>query len=573
MDPKVKKNDPSEGSQVPSDSDRILVVDDDPSVLDFLSKLLVRQGFDVDQALNHTIAIDYLDRGHYSLVLTDLSLPDGNGIELINHVHEGDPTTVCILITGYGTMESAIDAIHARVFDYLPKPFDIQQLLSTVRNGLEKRRLELENHRLLEELRQERELLQLRVEEATENLESKLKEVEALHNELTVLYEIMRDIRGDVRISESLKRLVEYLHRALDYESSFWLVTDLSDQLISLRNWEGNNQKKIEFRDLSHSQLEEIRIIVQSQGDPAEIQQSLVQWISVNLDCDLEGHQLYLSPLKTSTDLFGLVGFVRNRPFEMETQRLISLAVAQLVTVWEENAVIQRGSQMASIGELTAEVAHDLRNGLSAFRHIFDHFFEDIDLSDPKNQEYKEVLIENLGRTDDLVRDLLSLGRPEDGLSQTTTVRHLLDRVLKISGKTLERNRVDFSVEIEEDDLVISGSIHELSECLINVIMNSIQAMDGGGSISARVVSTRIQSDESKHPPGQYVQIAISDTGEGIPPENLKRVFGRYFTTKSEGTGLGLAMLQKIARKYLGWSEIESECGEGTTVSLFLPQI
>ena len=248
-----------EDSNLSTSSDRILVVDDDPEILDFLCRVLQSKGFEVSRASEFSEASSLLDTVGFSLVLTDLSLPDGSGIDLINQAHERDTQIVCILITGYGTMESVIDAIHASVYDYLPKPFDVKQLLSTVHNGLEKRNLEIANRRLLEELRSERESLKRRVESATRDLQTQLKEVQGLKKEITVLFEIMRDIRGDVRISESLKRFVEYLGRAIDFESSFWVVTDLADQLISAGDWEHGPSRHFDLKDLSPSQLEEFR--------------------------------------------------------------------------------------------------------------------------------------------------------------------------------------------------------------------------------------------------------------------------------------------------------------------------
>jgi signal transduction histidine kinase len=520
-----------------------------------------------------TQALESLDRNEYAIVLTDLSLPDGNGIDLINRVQEKDPLAVPILITGFGTMESAIDAIHAKVYDFIPKPFDIGHLVSTLRKGAEKRRLEIENKRLLDQLQTERNLLKARVDEATRDLQRKLREHETLNNEVTILFEIMRDIRGDLRMSESLTRLAEYLGRALEFDSFFWVVSDISDQLISYRDWSGAHSRQYSLRDLAPSQLEDLRNLVISNEDFSNKNQSIRNWIGANLESDTDQGRVIVAPFKTSTDLFGIVGLVRTVPFENENQRLLSLATAQLVTVWEENAVIQRGSQMASIGELTAEVAHDLRNGLSAFRHIAEHFFAEIDPGDPKNAEYKEVFLQNLERTDDLVRDLLTLGRPDEDPSQTVNVQHLLDRVLTISGKTLERHRIEVDIDIPEENLVVMGSVKEFSEGLINILMNSIQAMKDGGRLRILASTSDRKREGSEDSQCRYVRITISDTGIGIPPENLKRVFGRYFTTKPKGTGLGLSLLQKVVRKYLGWVEIESEVGSGTTVSVFLPQI
>lgn len=561
-------------SHTDSDLVRVLVVDDDPSVLGFLSKVLENQGFEVGRAMDLRAAVGLLEVYGYDLVLTDLSLPDGTGLEVIQTARVIDSRTVCILITGHATMESAIEAIHAEVYDFIPKPFDIKHLLAIVKRGLEKRSLEIENHRLMEELHQERELLQSRVDEATRDLQIKLREVEDLNNEITVLFEIVRDMRGDLRMSDSLDRLIDYLRRAIQFDSAFWLVVDSADRVLSCREWEGKPRRELDLKDLPAAEAAEFRRILADpllRDDRAE---AVARWISMTLKTEIDPDACALAPFKTSADLQGFVGLLRDRPFGPEHPRLLALAVSLLTTLWEENAVLQRGSQMASIGELTAEVAHDLRNGLSAFRHIANHLFDQVDLSNPKNQEYRDVLLENLTLTDDLIAELLSFGGPEEDFGRTTPIRPLFERILKISGKSLERKGVQVSVDLRQDDLVAFGSMKDLSESLLNVVVNSIQAMQQGGELRLSAESVeRPRHQEDPESTARFVRISIADTGVGIPKENLKRVFGRYFTTKKEGTGLGLSRLQRVARKCLGKVEIESEVGKGTTVILLLPEV
>jgi two-component system response regulator PilR (NtrC family) len=132
---------------------RILVVDDEQSMRELLAIMLNREGFEVLQADSRAMAASVLARDPVDMVITDIRLPDGDGIEILRHVKAASPDTVVIVMTAYGSTEAAVGAMKLGAHDYLTKPFDVEELKIVVRNALEKRRLEEENLRLRAELR------------------------------------------------------------------------------------------------------------------------------------------------------------------------------------------------------------------------------------------------------------------------------------------------------------------------------------------------------------------------------------------------------------------------------------
>ncbi len=134
--------------------DRILIVDDEAGMRDFLSILLRKEGYGVSLAESAEKAIELLGRGEFDLVISDIAMPGLSGIDVLRHSRAANPDTPVILITAYASTESAVEALKLGAWDYLLKPFDVEELKNIVRNALEKRRLENENRILKRELKE-----------------------------------------------------------------------------------------------------------------------------------------------------------------------------------------------------------------------------------------------------------------------------------------------------------------------------------------------------------------------------------------------------------------------------------
>ena len=130
----------------------ILVVDDDAIILDSLGEFLRLEGFDVDQAGDTRSALENLARGNFKLVISDVNLPDSDGFELLRAIRQKHPEVVTILITGYGTIESAVDAIKLGAYDYLTKPIIDDEVKLAVERALQQQALLAENRTLKDQL-------------------------------------------------------------------------------------------------------------------------------------------------------------------------------------------------------------------------------------------------------------------------------------------------------------------------------------------------------------------------------------------------------------------------------------
>ncbi|NIM94435.1 MAG: HAMP domain-containing protein [Anaerolineales bacterium] len=218
--------------------------------------------------------------------------------------------------------------------------------------------------------------------------------------------------------------------------------------------------------------------------------------------------------------------------------------------------------KLASMGQLAAGVAHELNNPLGTILLYSDVMYKEAAVDDSQRDDL-DMIIKEATRCKNIVADLLNFARQQEVLAEETDVHELLEQVIEV----LTLKPVFQEVEIVRRFTVHLPSIYadsaQLQQVFINVMNNAAEAMEGGGTI---LVATR-QID------GDQVEVKISDTGSGIPEENLEKLFTPFFTTKAhaKGTGLGLSIVYGIIRMHGGQIFVESEVNKGTTFTILLP--
>jgi len=181
------------------------------------------------------------------------------------------------------------------------------------------------------------------------------------------------------------------------------------------------------------------------------------------------------------------------------------------------------------------------------------------------DQEMFEALKEmeqGLDSLNRLIRDILDFARPISLRYSLQPIATVVDRA--ISMLVYKLAPYDLLLDLQEKEKSVSVDADKIVRVLINLLVNSMEAMPGGGKIT---ISSCFQNKGSR----DYIFMSISDTGPGIPEQNLQHITEPFFTTKSHGTGLGLAICQKIIEAHRGWIGFRSKPGEGTTVDIVMP--
>jgi two-component system, NtrC family, sensor kinase len=217
--------------------------------------------------------------------------------------------------------------------------------------------------------------------------------------------------------------------------------------------------------------------------------------------------------------------------------------------------------KLASMGQLAAGVAHELNNPLSTILLYSDVMYKDVPADDPRREDLK-MIIDEAYRCKVIVADLLNFARHQEVLAQDTDLRQLVEEVIT---KVAHRSRfegIDILRDFSPDLPLIQADPAQLQQVFINLMNNSADAMHGGTiTVSAK------RLDEGS------VEIRVADTGSGILPENLDKLFTPFFTTKpvGKGTGLGLSIVYGIIKMHRGQIHVESQPGKGTTIVISLP--
>ncbi len=224
-------------------------------------------------------------------------------------------------------------------------------------------------------------------------------------------------------------------------------------------------------------------------------------------------------------------------------------------------AQLIRADRLAAMGELTAGVAHEVRNPLGVIRASV-QLLEDAQCDPGRINEAAEVIKQEIDRLDRVIKALLDFGRPSKPTLLHTDVNSVIEDVVLFTNRFAKQAAVHIDFHAGDGLPAVSGDPDQLKQVFLNLVTNAVQAMeDSGGDITITTSSDR-----------DYVTIRVKDTGPGINPEDLPKVFDPFFTKRAEGTGLGLTIVHRIIDEHDGHIEVESQAG-GTTFVVTLPAV
>jgi len=224
---------------------------------------------------------------------------------------------------------------------------------------------------------------------------------------------------------------------------------------------------------------------------------------------------------------------------------------------------IMESERLAIVGQLAANVAHELNNplqGIVSYSHLL---LEKLPPETP-TRDFVERIVVQANRCTTIVRGLLDFSRPRTPQKRSVNVNALLGECVSLVENQAMFHNIRVVKDLRDDVPLVVIDPSEMQQVFMNMIINAAEAMNGSGQLT---LATRLDPDDN------CVEVAIGDTGHGISPENMERVFNPFFTTKEvgHGTGLGLAISYGIVREHKGTISVETEVGKGTTFTVRLP--
>jgi signal transduction histidine kinase/ActR/RegA family two-component response regulator len=243
---------------------------------------------------------------------------------------------------------------------------------------------------------------------------------------------------------------------------------------------------------------------------------------------------------------------------------------------------LRQAQKMEAIGTLAGGIAHDFNNILAAIMGHTELALMQLDQKD-NAQKYLSEVLNASDRAKELVAQILSFSRHGDQKLKPMQISSIIKEALRLIRSTLPTT-VQIEKQIEFPDSIVVGNPTQIHQIMMNLCTNAAHAMKKtGGTLSVQLQSMDVPADAEEFasegstnlPPGRYVRLVIADTGHGIAPHLLNRIFDPYFSTKEKdvGTGLGLAVVQGIVQNHGGVIEVESTIGVGTRFFIYLPRV
>jgi PAS domain S-box-containing protein len=224
---------------------------------------------------------------------------------------------------------------------------------------------------------------------------------------------------------------------------------------------------------------------------------------------------------------------------------------------------VKHSEKLAILGEMAAVMAHEIRNPLNSIAG-FSQLLQSRVGEDDKNRKYVDIIVNEAFRVDTLISDILDFAHQKKTIWSEVNLASLIDKVMDAKKAKAAEKNIQLVKNIAGALPAIQGDAVRLERVILNLTNNAIEAINDGGRIE-------IAAAEKNNSDGLGVELTVSDDGCGIPPENLGAIFKPFFTTKQAGTGLGMAIIQKIIEEHQGTINVESEIGRGTKFTIFLP--
>jgi signal transduction histidine kinase len=265
-------------------------------------------------------------------------------------------------------------------------------------------------------------------------------------------------------------------------------------------------------------------------------------------------------------DLNAAVSFAKRNDEIGDLGRNFNLMVRQLRDSREEIELLHRtqmsrAEHFATLGELATGLAHEIRNPLAGIAGVIEIISRDLPSASPARGVVKEVRQE-IAQINRILTDLLGAARPRPAEMRQSNLNTTVEHAVMLARQQVLSKPIKIEFAPDPDLPEVDHDSDQIHQVLLNLLLNSVQAIQESGQVKVAVVA---------HNDDQEVLITVADTGRGIPPEALPNIFRPFFTTKGNGTGLGLSLAKRIVEDHHGRIEVQSSSAKGTTFSVTLP--
>ncbi|HEX8291834.1 MAG TPA: ATP-binding protein [Pyrinomonadaceae bacterium] len=509
---------------------RVLVVDDEPSMRWTMAEFLRRGGYEPLPAADFDAALALADEGELDAAVIDLILPGRSGLELLGELAGRDAYVPVITITGEPDSPAVAEVVRMGAYDFIPKPVLKEALLKAVAGAVERKRLVDEKRRLERETQRHAEELELRVAERT-------AELAEAHS---------------------------FLNLVLDSSTEYAIVATDTGGRITLFN---RGAERVFGRAAAEALGQEPCVLCGREGEEEPLRRIFSEGVR---EADEKGrHQsearfrraggeafvasLAVTPIRGhGGEIIGHLGIVKDLTAERE-------AAERLRRMQERLA---HHEKIAFLGRAAAQVAHEVKNPLAGLLLYAMHLRGKVaDKLSEGELAIIDKMVDTINHLTATADQVLDFARPIKLSPRPVDLNRVMADVLQLLRPQIEAGRIEPRVELDGACGRVVLDEPSIRSALMNLALNAVQAMHGGGALTVRTEAH-----------DGLVDIEIRDEGAGMSEEQVGNIFEPFFTTKSQGLGLGMPFAQKVVEQHGGTVSIESRPGAGTTVRVRLPQ-
>jgi two-component system, cell cycle sensor histidine kinase and response regulator CckA len=602
---------------------KILIVEDDPKTRKILSDILKAKGYSPMAADSGTEALDRLKEAVPVVALIDLKLEDMSGLKVMKEIKERSPGTECIIITGYASKASAIEAVNTGAYSYIEKPYDMEQLLLTIRRAIEKLQADEALRESEEQYRTLMDNLPVAVYQNTPGPEGQFLMANpafcnmfGFKNEEEVKdippASIYQNPKERELFSDNLiqKGFVKNDERTLLKRDGTPVYTSITASVVYGKNGKVSHFDSIMLniteqelaKDALRESEEKYRSMMESMKDPIYIcsPDFRVEYMNPSMiqrtGCDATGEKCFKSlhdldekcpwcmhdeaqqPEYCEADIVSPKDnrsyHVSSSPIVHEDGTISKMTVLRDTTDLKKlETRLQQAEKMEAMGSLAGGIAHDFNNVLMGIQGRTSIMLMKKDSSHPDFAHLRGIE-DNVESAADLTRQLLGFARGGKYEVKPTDLNELIKKENRMFGRT--KKEITIHGTYEENSWSVEVDRGQVAQVLLNLYVNAWQAMPAGGDLYIRTQNVTLDENYTKPyqvEPGRYVQISVTDSGVGMDKATQERIFEPFFTTKEmgRGTGLGLASTYGIIKNHGGFINVYSEKGHGTTFNVYLP--
>lgn len=538
----------------------VLVIDDEPGVLQLCQRLLERAGFHVVAISNSKEGLEFLEREHVDLLLVDIRMPEVNGFQVIDQARRRQPDLAVVIMTGFGTVETAIEALRRGADGLILKPFAGAELVQSVDRALQ------ENQRKRDILRLQalRPLFDITETLFTETNLERLQELvlEAICSHLNCDHAgLYHRMDGESQVKLIAGRGIPSTEKSTDLEKGVLSHADAWSMPVCVsRGGPGDPEMQEILSQLGLSSVMVVPVSIKDSGTgiPDE-DNGFRSTQSLN-------RRLFLAARNEMEIVFQQADFemfvilARQADTALENARLHTALLMNIRQLEESQRALVQAEKLATAGRLTASIAHEINNPLQAVQNCL-HLAGRRALSEDQRQYYMQMAQAEMERLMNTVHRMLDFYRPGAVDRKPEDMNELVKRVVSLMDRQFHERNITPYIKLARRTPQVLVVGDQIQQVFLNLVLNAMEAMPEGGELFIEVQNIK-----------KEVEVIVEDTGPGISPGERQRIFEPFVSTKDGGMGLGLAVSYGIIAAHGGNLELAPGRGRGACFRVTLPR-